>query len=273
MIMWIGAAIAGTTALTSLIGNSIKKRREQKFANKENQRLAEQQRDWNKEQWEAQNAYNDPAQQMARLQGAGLNPRFIYGSSAQSAAGNAADVKGYDRAEAQTLDTGLQGFGEISDQFRQAVQTDNVQQQTDLAQQDKLLKAQQTLKTISEIDSNRFDLGLKNSLKQTSIDVAKYGAETAKQNMEQSRIGTNILSQTAQVKIEQAQQELALAKAKNQGQATQNDILEFDRKLKAEGLQPTDNLYLRIAAQNGINSEMIKRLADKYLAPVNSYFK
>lgn len=42
--------------------------------------LAKQQNQWNLEQWNRENAYNDPSAQMERLRTAGLNPDLVYGS-------------------------------------------------------------------------------------------------------------------------------------------------------------------------------------------------
>lgn len=47
----------------------------------------EKQQQQNKDLWDYQNAYNTPAQQMARLKAAGLNPNLIYGSGTGGPAG------------------------------------------------------------------------------------------------------------------------------------------------------------------------------------------
>lgn len=48
----------------------------------------------NRKNWEDQNAYNTPAQQMARYRAAGLNPNLIYGTGSASA-GNASSLPPY----------------------------------------------------------------------------------------------------------------------------------------------------------------------------------
>lgn len=42
--------------------------------------LAKQQNQWNVDQWNRENAYNDPSAQLQRLRTAGLNPDLVYGS-------------------------------------------------------------------------------------------------------------------------------------------------------------------------------------------------
>lgn len=62
--------------------------------NKANRELAEYSYQKDLEMWNRQNAYNDPSAQMARYQGAGLNPNLIYGSGSASA-GNSASMPRY----------------------------------------------------------------------------------------------------------------------------------------------------------------------------------
>ena len=66
--------IAGIGALSGL-GSSLLSN----LGAKQRQKLADQQ---NIKFWQMQNAYNTPAEQMARLKKAGLNPALIYGSGA-----------------------------------------------------------------------------------------------------------------------------------------------------------------------------------------------
>lgn len=57
-----------------------------------NRELAEYQYSKDLEAWNRQNEYNSPAAQMARLQGAGLNPNLIYGTGATGATGQAREL-------------------------------------------------------------------------------------------------------------------------------------------------------------------------------------
>lgn len=64
------------SSLTNGLFNYFSQKRQHKY-NKELQELAYQQ---NIEQWERENAYNHPAEQMKRLIEAGLNPNLVYGN-------------------------------------------------------------------------------------------------------------------------------------------------------------------------------------------------
>lgn len=94
---WVGAAIAGATALAgSIAGNrssnsnidkQIAAQKEENQKNRDwNLNLAKQQNQWNIDQWNRENQYNIPAAQMARMKAAGLNPDLAYGQQNLSAA-------------------------------------------------------------------------------------------------------------------------------------------------------------------------------------------
>ena len=77
----LAAAAGGLGAITGLIGNNqtnkanIRLQREQQAFNAQQ---AKQANEWNMQQWQRENEYNAPAQQMARLEAAGLNPNLMY---------------------------------------------------------------------------------------------------------------------------------------------------------------------------------------------------
>lgn len=57
--------------------------------NKDQMALAEQQYKWAVEQWNRENEYNKPINQMARLKEAGINPNMVFGSLSGNVAGSA----------------------------------------------------------------------------------------------------------------------------------------------------------------------------------------
>jgi hypothetical protein len=98
------AAITGGSALIgNLISNS---------GNKKSQKRADK---MNTKFWQMQNDYNDPAQQMARLKKAGLNPNLIYGQSVAGATGQAGSV-----APSKAAPYSMQGIGQAAMQGYQA---------------------------------------------------------------------------------------------------------------------------------------------------------
>lgn len=91
---WAKLGVSALSGISNLLsGNKnidkqIKAQKEENQKNREyNLMLAQQQNQWNQEQWERENEYNTPVNQIGRLKEAGLNPDLAYGSgSAQSLA-------------------------------------------------------------------------------------------------------------------------------------------------------------------------------------------
>lgn len=93
---WIGAAIgAASSILGNVLGSSSQNSTNQtniriaKMNNAANQDLAYLQNSLNVEQWNRENRYNDPSQQRARLEAAGLNPYLMMNGGS---AGNASSM-------------------------------------------------------------------------------------------------------------------------------------------------------------------------------------
>lgn len=77
----IGSSIIGAISGNRQIDKSIASQERENEKNRQfNKMQAEQQNQWNIEQWNRENAYNTPAEQMRRLKQAGLNPDLIYGN-------------------------------------------------------------------------------------------------------------------------------------------------------------------------------------------------
>lgn len=75
------ASVFGTSQQNRNIDKQIKAQQQENVKNRQyNLMLAKQQNQWNLEQWNRENAYNDPTAQMQRLRNAGLNPDLVYGS-------------------------------------------------------------------------------------------------------------------------------------------------------------------------------------------------
>ena len=86
---------------------------------KHEERMAQEQRNWNLEQWHRQNQYNSPEAQLERLKAAGLNPHLLYGQGVKGATGQADAVQGYDPASSVDLTSGVAPFSQYQS-FRNA---------------------------------------------------------------------------------------------------------------------------------------------------------
>ena len=88
----IGQALI--SPVTSIVGGLMQNNAQKKAEKRQfeySKQLAAYQNDMNVANWERQNEYNSPANQMKRLQEAGLNPNLMYGNGTASA-GNADSV-------------------------------------------------------------------------------------------------------------------------------------------------------------------------------------
>lgn len=81
--------IQGGAALLGGLAQNIGQKRADKRLNEQNIELEKMRQKHNIDFWNMQNAYNTPAQQMARFREAGLNPHLIYG---QGTPGNAQSI-------------------------------------------------------------------------------------------------------------------------------------------------------------------------------------
>lgn len=79
-----GVVSAAGSVASSAMQNKIARERiafdreENEKSRQFNERMADKANTWSLEQWNRQNAYNDPSQQMSRLRAAGLNPDLMY---------------------------------------------------------------------------------------------------------------------------------------------------------------------------------------------------
>lgn len=228
-------------------------------SNEANQRLAQDQAAYNERMWNQQNLYNSPIYQMERLAEAGLNPRLIYGQNSGSAAGNAGDVKGYDRAEARSVYNGHNAFQEFVTTKNTMAQTDNIKAQESVAKQEALLKAIDTQKRSVEVARSEFDLGLVKDLRETSIQAAKANADNLMNAALKSEAEANVSQSTQQARIEQAATEARTAVERLTGVQLDNTLKRLSIELRRQGINESDNAIIRSLAQSG----HLQRLKDK----------
>lgn len=79
----LGAALGGVSGLLGAVSGNSQLKKQLKFQREENEKnrqynreLAEQQNKWNIEQWQRENAYNNPVEMRKRLEAAGYNPNL-----------------------------------------------------------------------------------------------------------------------------------------------------------------------------------------------------
>lgn len=226
---------AGSIA-ANMVGNA-GNRREQKRANQ-----------YNLEQWHRQNAYNNPKRQMERLQNAGLNPNLIYGTSPTSAVGNAGAVAPAKAADF-SADNPLEHLSSYANFGVQQAQTDNLRAQSEVITQDAILKAAQTASTAAGTARSKFDLGLAQELKNTSVDAAKQNLKQLEARTIEAEINNEIKDRTKADVIKKIYYEAQNAASVLKGSDLTNELRKLEINLNKIGVQKSDNLFFRVLGQ------------------------
>jgi hypothetical protein len=223
----------------------------QAISNKQQRKLEAQRRKYDTAQWERQNKYNHPLEQMARLKAAGLNPNLIYGSSPGSAVGNAGAIPA-GQAPEYSLNNPVTGY--MNTKVAQA-QTNNMN-----------TAAMKNIAAANLSDSQRNKL---NSILASEITMAEEGAKQSKTETfmaalrkEAATIPDKGLIAEQMVKVEIALQDKKKAELAN-------NVLKLKSDLAKRGIRETDPLAVRLMAtilgvdlSKPIDPEKAKEIAD-----------
>lgn len=270
MAPWIIPAITA-------VGSGLAGLFSQRGANKRNEKLAEKQAGWNKEQWRRQaaederrwhmtNAYNSPVEQMARLKQAGLNPAMLYGGGSAVATSapfaNAKEVKGYDRASSESVLRGVDVMGQYTNMRAMQSQLETAKAQRDVMNQDVIKKSFETLDRAVGIQRKSFDLGLAKELRSTNIQAAQANANAAVENAKKGRLDNMYGLATLEDRISKTGSDSKLARLAIDQKKMENAYLSDsyrDRVTKvrtevAHMLERIKNLSLQSQGQVVLNS-------------------
>lgn len=227
--------------------------------------------------WNRQNAYNSPLQQMQRLKEAGLNPNLVYGEGATHSAApvRSTDVKGWNP---ETPNIG--GLAPAAIQGIQAYQDYTLQQETiknmEAQRQNMLLDS--ALKTMvyagKETDNKLglINLAERQRLFETSISTAEEQLRGLKTSTDikiaQEVRDAAMHAPTISAALERVANLAAnTANAKQQFEnAKRTGILQqLDINLRKNGISPSDNIILRALSQfaaGGSLKETLRRIND-----------
>lgn len=213
---WIGSAItAGASLIGGLFGNKsqnknidkqIAAQKEENQKNREyNLMLAQKQNAWNVEQWERENAYNDPQAQLDRMRKAGINPDLAVGGGYQNTAASSPAMTAGAASTAQ--DMSVLGQRPTLGQAIQSALHDSM-----LGAQIDNIKAN-TEKIRNESSILESDAKFRDAINQGTLD------------MQNSTIQLN----NANIKVSDAQISKFRADCRNLDQQTNNLVLEYDK--------------------------------------------
>lgn len=238
-----GAALAGTAASALSTGKLNKKNRQ-----------------WQEDRMREQNEYNHPAQQMARLRQAGINPHLAYsqGSISNSSAGVNTP---------QQTPQDFSGIGDAAQSYiatrMQQTQIDQMKKSMEVADAEKSLKQAQEIATLSGAAKTDQELLEMQSLLQTKIDQSKANLNQTNVNTQlaQTQIGKVLqdisASRTGQrlseAQISNIKQTIAESSArikllKSQGKNTDIDseIKDVQKTMWKQGLNPNSSAFDQI---------------------------
>lgn len=142
--------------------------------------------------WDMQNKYNSPAEQMKRFREAGLNPNLIYGQQNEGATVRSSDMQGMNWQQSDIMPAG-KAIGDAFSSYitrRAADQAlKNAQAQEQLTKTDIAQKAAQTANILQQTTAGEFSLSQQKRLSDTAF-------ASAEQALKNSQItGDNLVKQ------------------------------------------------------------------------------
>lgn len=232
--------------------------------------------------WNMQNAYNSPEAQMARLKAAGLNPNLVYGSGADAQGGvvRSTEAKSWnpqapDYNIGQSFKTGTDTMLAFQNLALGKAQENNLKTQNTVNVQEAALKAAQ----IANVNANTENTAFSTSQSRRLADIS---AEAAAANLRKTLVDTesafdenerrkamqspnlqiaaeNILNMREQRAKSQQERQQIQQQIRNLKQ--DESLKQLDQNLREKGIQPTDNIFLRILGQL-IDSMGINKIKD-----------
>lgn len=250
-----GASLLGTGGQIYAAGKMNRKTREW------NEKMYGQQRADALQDWNTQNAYNSPEQQMQRLKEAGLNPNLVYGTGADTTAGPVRSTESKSWSPSvpdmsgigQAASGGLQAYQDIT---LQQEQVKNLRAQRANMELDSVLKTLDAAGNATANSRSKLELDKALALKDTAIGTANARLDAINidnltaLNREQRAAAMhapNLMEAFERVAKMAVDTKVASATLDN---LKRTGILQgFDITLRKLGISPSDPLVLRALAQ------------------------
>lgn len=232
--------VPAITAGASIIGNLLNTGSTQKTNQRQleyNKELYDKQRADALADWNMQNAYNSPSQQMQRFKEAGLNPNLVYGQMTNSPVVRSTEAKAPDfvapRIDTSAIGSSLSMYYDLK---QKAATTELIQEQAkqkkleneNLVDQSPYLletKLQQSRLIGKQVDNIIEDIDNKRLMNPLTRDKIKNDIQTSMQ----TRMWQN-LTTPAQLEVTKAIK--ALTDAKIEGQNIENTWRKYEYKLQ-----------------------------------------
>lgn len=197
--------------------------------------------------YHAQNLYNSPAAQMARLRDAGLNPNLVYGNGADAQGGTvrSTESKGWS-PQAPSISgaaaAGTMGMLSYQDLKIKEATASNLIEQNKVIAQEAALKAAQTMATLTGVDKTKvetatgsFDLALKNAV--ANYDIAAKGLGVEKLKAEVKSVEAHTALAVTENDVKQAMKAPTVAKVWEEILSLQKDRMLKDSHIDLNSAQ------------------------------------
>lgn len=278
------AVIAGAASLIGTGVNAYAQGKMNRKTRKWNEKMYGIQRADALADWNMTNEYNSPQAQMARLKAAGLNPNLVYGSGADmpSATIRGAEAKGWNPQAPDYGSMVTEATGQLArfqDMAVKKAQTNNLETQNTVLLQEAALKAAQIANVNAQTEATTFGTS-------QSKRLADISAEAAAANLRKTLVDTSVsldANERAQAmqsyNLQNAAEQILNSREQRAKSAQERDqirqqiknlkadetIKNLDTNLKEKGIQPTDNIFLRILGQllDGYGVNKLKDLVPK----------
>jgi hypothetical protein len=164
--------------------------------NRANRRHAEKMMQWevnaNRQNWQLQNEYNHPKQQMQRLKEAGLNPNLVYGNGAVATGGQISSASGRSpQGQAPQFDLGGIVSGYLDAEAKK-VQIDNANEVNKNLKTERALKEAQINKTNQDVINNVWDLSRRQGLAPYQLTALKTSIDQQLANIQNTNTRTDL---------------------------------------------------------------------------------
>lgn len=251
--------------------------------------LAKWQNQWSIEQWNRQNEYNSPVNQVARLKEAGLNPNVMAGqistgNSSSSPSAASAHAEGYHYSP---VPSGLpQVIGLFTNLANLAMSLSTAQKQQNLLQSQADYNAARTYNETfgrrEALSLSNANLGLKNQYLGKSLpwrlEVAKGLPILQGYQMDSARLRADLLQQSYDfnnsynpLRLEAIRAGIALRNGQISLQDHQKIIQGIHAKLWQQGINPNDSILMRqlgmsleplVSTFQGLMTQLSSKLAN-----------
>lgn len=245
----IAAGINQATQIGTTLFNDYRTRKAQSKQQAYDRANAEWQNEVNIQNWQMQNEYNTPANQMKRLQEAGLNPNLIYGNGSTST-GNAGNLQ--PAASVPSMDFNMPAWGDLgmADALRTYVEIQNMERSNALAssQQQTQTAQQQYYESLSKLN----DAKAARELFGKNIDEFWYNLDQESKDALIAQRYANVANTRSQTSLNngrwfESQANTALTKQNTANALTQGLILQ-----KRLDMMPAEAMLLQANIRNTV---------------------